>query len=187
MTTTIDSISMKDEATHTPIDMEYALQRLLDRGFKAEIVTASITNEDGTVTQRKSIRVLHTPPQEKALAAFFANPDAPCDFPGCQELQRQYKQALEVAGGAACTACERGKIMRRMGPTILKAMGIGLDKPTQSVVQSDQNNESASTSKVTRVVTIPRSGSKSPEGALAKPSLLRRAATRIKKIFGAGS
>ena len=110
------------------VSVEYALQRLQERGFKAEIIEAEVTNPDGTKTKRRSVKILHTPPHEKALAAFFANPDAPCDFPGCQEFQRQYKTALEAAGGATCTSCEKGRIMRSMSPNIIKAMGLGLDK-----------------------------------------------------------
>jgi len=169
------------------VSVEYALQRLQERGFKAEIIEAEITNPDGTKTKRRSVKILHTPPHEKALAAFFADPDAPCNFPGCQEFQRQYKTALEAAGGAACTSCEKGRIMRRMSPNIIKAMGLGLDKTNDSVVQSSQNNESATVNQNTGTVEVSGSGSESTEGALVRPSLLRRAAACIKKIFGAGS
>lgn len=169
------------------ISVEYALQRLQERGFKAEIIEAEVTNEDGTKTKRRSVKILQTPPHEKALAAFFADPDAPCNFPGCQEFQRQYKAALEVAGGAACTSCEKGRIMRSMSPNIIKAMGLGLDKTQDSVVQSSQNNESDTNNQAARIVTISGSGSESSKGAVVKESLLRRAAARIKKIFGAGS
>ena len=169
------------------VSVEYALQRLQERGFKAEIIEAEVTNPDGTKTKRRSVKILHTPPHEKALAAFFADPDAPCDFPGCKEFQRQYKTALEAAGGAACTSCEKGRIMRSMSPNIIKAMGLGLDKTNGSVVQSSQNNEPATVNQNTGTVEVSGSGSESPEGTLVKPSLLRRAAASIKKIFGAGS
>ena len=178
-----------ENQTHNtePVGVEYALKRLLDRGYKAEIIEAEIPNEDGTITKRRSVKILHTPPHEKALAAFFANPDAPCNFPGCKEFQRQYKEALKVAGGAKCSSCEKGRIMRSMGPNILKAMGIGLDKTQYSVVQSSQNNEPATVNQNTGTIEVSGSGSESPAGAVVKPSLLRRAAACIKKVFGAGS
>jgi hypothetical protein len=183
-------MSNTDINTTQAVNIESALQRLLDRGFKAEIIEADIKQPDGTTVRRQSIRILHTPPQERALAAFFADPDAECNFPGCKELQRQYKEALQRAGGSACTSCEKGKIMRNMGPLVIKAMGIGLDNTIAPAVQSSQSHavQTKHTAAAnTGTVEVSGPGRESQAGTGNKPSLLRRAAARVAKIFGAGA
>lgn len=189
------------------------------RGYKTEIVTAEIVKPDGTKEMRQSIKLVHVPSHEKKLAIFFANPDAECDFPGCEELQRQFKDAVNAIGGAQCTPCERGKIIRRMSPIVLKAMGlrrdpdkqmiestvlnvlrpteknvgkvIGLDKIPDQGVQSSENNVTIPQEKPAAQnsgpVEVSGSGSESNGGASNSPSLLRRAAKGIAKIFGIGT
>lgn len=60
------------------------------------------------------------PELEKEILSFFSQ--RPCWFPECEALRAKYKAEVEAAGGAGCTACDHGAIIRKYRPLIEKAL-----------------------------------------------------------------
>lgn len=65
-------------------------------------------------------RVESVSDEDQAAIRFFL-PNYECDFPGCEELKREFDQEVAKAGGSGCKGCARGGIMRRFLPRVKEA------------------------------------------------------------------
>lgn len=168
-----------------------AIKFMEQQGIKYDVVTTETPQPDGSVKTSRALRILQIPDAYMAITRFFSDPDAPCNFPGCTAFQAEFKKKIQAAGGSSCPACDRGRIIREMTPRVQAAMGIRLDKHESIVIQSPQNNEPSketnSANDNTGSISLSGSGSESSSGTTRRPSLLRRAATCIKKVFRIGT
>ena len=156
-------------------------------GVSYEIQEVDVPQEDGTVRKQRVRRLTgKISPAFNATMQFFADPDAPCYFRGCEELQLQFKDALNAAGGKDCKDCERGKIIRRMSPMVQKAIEIELASQEVNGLQSGQKDEHQELPKLEpapRPVKLSGSGAKSPRRAKSWWGMLRSKAARIIQVL----
>lgn len=175
---------------------EAILASMKERGIEYEIVELEETQEDGSILKKKTIMIKSVPPMQRDLARFFASTESPCWFAGCEEVRAEFKKAIDEAGGEnGCKGCTRGRIIQQFTPLVEKLLTEDKkrnnidEKRKQAQARTEEEHEKPNPVDLTptRTITIPRSGSASAEGAKDKPSMLRRAAAYLKKIFRAGS
>lgn len=74
---------------------------------KARLVRQGIKfREEGNTIIIESV-----PPEFQRIMSFFSA--APCWFPECEELRRQYREELEALGGPDCPDCQQGSLIRK--------------------------------------------------------------------------
>jgi hypothetical protein len=160
---------------------------LTQSGVSFEVKEVEIPQEDGTVKKQLVRHITgQIPPVFNATMQFFADPDAPCYFRGCEELQIQFKDALNAAGGKECKACERGKIIRRMSPLVKKAIELELASQEENKVQSGQTDEHKEIPRIDpapRPVKLSGSRAESPRRAKSWWGMLRSKAARIIQVL----
>lgn len=157
------------------------LENIRSRGIGATIVEDPITdvngnpvlNKDGTPSIKRSIVITHIPAAEKKVNEFFIK-SAPCPYPGCEHLRREYfaEVAAMEATGKGCTGCQKGAIMRKY------------DARVRAAIKAAENNEQPINTH-TGVEQIPGSGEASPARATTRRSLLRRASAGFKAFYEA--
>jgi len=75
------------------------------------------------VSPEGEVRITSVPKVEQEVMRFFAS-DSDCWFPECEQLRKEWESFVSANGGADCTDCERGKLIRqfrvRLDPIIKK-------------------------------------------------------------------
>ena len=61
------------------------------------------------------------PQKEQEVISFFV-PGKPCWFPGCEALRAEYAAELAAIGGANCTNCQQGALIRKYRPRVAAAL-----------------------------------------------------------------
>lgn len=158
------------------------ITRNLDkRGIKYELIRVPtmkdgkpIVGDDGNVVTHEAVHIISVPADEQAAIDFFAD-DKECWFGGCEELRRKYNAEVDKAmSSGGCTSCQKNKIMRKY---------IELVKEELKRNEKLENIDGGSRHTGTEQVSGP--SGKGDEGAGEKQGMLRRAASRIKKILRA--
>lgn len=164
-----------------------------ERGIEYEIVELEEKQEDGSILKKKTIMIKSVPPLQRDLARFFASTESPCWFHGCEEARAKFKEAIDAAGGeTGCKGCTRGRIIQQFTPLVEKLLTEdmkrnNIEEKRRNAVQEEPTKPSPQELTPTRTIEVPGLGSSSAERAANKPSMLRRAAAYIKKIFRGGS
>lgn len=164
-------------------------KRMDEQGVGYEIVELEEKQPDGSIIKKKTIMVNKVPPMLMDVAKFFDVANVPCWFKGCEELRERYVEALNGIGGASCTGCAKGRLIRQFTPLVQQLLksseAAGRDILYQKLAQDPEtyNEESIPT----RTIQVPGSGSSSAKGTSTWKALLRRATTGIKKIFRIGA
>lgn len=160
---------------------------LTQSGVSFEVKEVDVPQEDGSVKKQMVRHITgQIPPVFNATMQFFADPDAPCYFRGCEELQIQFKDALNAAGGKDCKACERGKIIRRMSPLVKRAIELELASQEENKVQSGQRDEYKEVPHIDpapRPVKLPGSRAEGAGRTKSWWSVLRSKAARIIQVL----
>lgn len=155
-----------------------AIKKSLDKkGIKYTVIDVPyvkdgkyVYDEAGNKVMHKAVHIDEVPEDEQAAIDFIG--DKECWFEGCEELRARYKAEYDKAGGdGGCSSCQKNKIMRKYVELVKKAM-------REDKARKDERKD-------TRIEQVPGPGGTGTEGAGEKPSLLRRAASRIKKILRA--
>lgn len=55
--------------------------------------------------------------EDQEILKFFVD-SVPCWFEGCEELRKEWNEAVAKAGGEKCVGCARGRIMRQFNPRV---------------------------------------------------------------------
>jgi hypothetical protein len=108
------------------------MANLAARGIGYEIVKDPVLDKDGNQLKDSSgnpvfsnrIIIKSVPPEEAELNRFYTL-QIPCWFDGCEELRKEYKEALDKAGkgpDGTCTDCEKGAIMRMFADRVKLAI-----------------------------------------------------------------
>lgn len=108
------------------------MANLAARGIGYEIVKDPVLDKDGNQLKDSSgnpvfsnrIIIKSVPPEEAELNRFYTL-QIPCWFGGCEELRKEYKEALDKAGkgpDGTCTDCEKGAIMRMFADRVKLAI-----------------------------------------------------------------
>lgn len=100
-------------------------------GIEYEIVEKENIDKNGELKKTKVIKLTHTPENMHLAFQFFSNPDHSPDFPGKAALMEQYKKELEAIGGASCTNCAKGKLIRKFMPSVMAAINLMNKKKAQ--------------------------------------------------------
>lgn len=130
-----------------------------------------VMDEEGNPVMNRQLVITSVPDETIKLMSFFSEaPDFECWFGGCEGLRKQYLADLEEAGGASCPDCKRGAIIRKYMPIVRDAIRNSKDEKLTNVVSAGSVG-----------VSGPAEGSGS--GAAKNESLLRRAASYLKKVF----
>lgn len=175
---------------------ETIIASMKERGIDYELVELEEKQPDGSVIKKKTIMIKSVPPIQRDLARFFASTESPCWFAGCEEVRAEFKKAIDEAGGEnGCKGCTRGRIIQQFTPLVEKLLTEDKkrnnidEKRKQAQASTEEEHEKPNPVDLTptRTIEIPGPGSASAEGTKDKPSMLRRAATYLKKIFRAGS
>lgn len=172
---------------------ENIIASMKERGIDYELVELEEKQPDGSVIKKKTIMIKSVPPLQRDLARFFASTESPCWFSGCEEARAKFKEAIEAAGGEnGCKGCTRGRIIQQFTPLVEKLLTEDMKRNNIEEKRKQTKNEELSVSEQdeltpTRTIEVPGLGSSSAERAANKPSMLRRAATYLKKIFRVGS
>lgn len=108
------------------------MANLAARGIGYEIVKDPVLDKDGNQLKDSSgnpvysnrIIIKSVPPEEAELNRFYTL-QIPCWFGGCEELRKEYKEALDKASkgpDGTCTDCEKGAIMRMFADRVKLAI-----------------------------------------------------------------
>lgn len=161
-----------------------AITRNLDeRGITYELIDVPVTDSDGNkvkdengnVVTHQAVHILEVPPDEQSAIDFIGGKK--CWFAGCEELRKKYEEEYEEAGGAeGCTTCEKNKIMRKYIRLVREA--IKADNKAKAHHEENSNGHPGT-------VAVSGPDEEGERGVGEKRSLLRRAASRFKKILRA--
>lgn len=164
-----------------------------ERGIEYEIVELEEKQEDGSVLKKKTIMIKSVPPLQRDLARFFASTESPCWFSGCEEARAKFKEAIDAAGGeTGCKGCTRGRIIQQFTPLVEKLLTEdmkrnNIEEKRRHAIQEEPTIVESQDLVPTRTIEVPGLGSSGTARTTDKPSMLRRAAAYIKKIFRGGS
>lgn len=155
------------------VSISKTISNLERRGIDYEMKSVPVTDEngnvvrdaDGSIRYHNTIIIKKVPESEAEVNRFFSL-TYPCWFGGCEELRKEYKEALAKEGKDDCTDCQKGAIMRMFESRVRQAI--------------NAHHEPINT----RPSEVSRPNGESNEGVSNSPSVLRRATDSIKKVFG---
>lgn len=172
---------------------ESIIASMKERGIEHELIELEEKQPDGSVIKKKTIMIKSVPPLQRDLARFFASTESPCWFKGCEEARAKFKEAIDAAGGeTGCKGCTRGRIIQQFTPIVEKlltedAKRVNIEEKRKQAKKQDEHEKPNVDLTPTRTIEVPGLGGKSTTGTEKQPSMLRRAATYLKKIFRIGS
>lgn len=171
----------QENANHSrmvEVPISTIIKGLDKRGISYEVIEVPATDDNGKPVldsngnrvMRQAVHITEIPEDEQAVMDFMAGKE--CWFPGCEELREAYNREYDEAGGdGGCTTCQKNKIMRKYVPKIKQAVRDANGYKNKWDTGPEQ---------------LPGPGGQGPSGAsVVRPSLLRRASSRIKKILRA--
>lgn len=114
----------------TPANRERLMRHYLPRvKQKAQGLPDTPPAVDPNKVYRTAFRPSNVPPPMTPAAESrmrdikrFHNENEPCFFPGCEDLRRQMREAIEEAGGVDCPGCTKNQIMAQYGQHAIRAI-----------------------------------------------------------------
>lgn len=168
-----------------------------------------VTDDEGNpvidpATGKPKVRIstiISNVPKDVQDTQEFFDLSKPCNFPGCEDLRREYTADLEAIGGENCTTCAKGAVirkyqsmllaqMRKVKPSHITVTGTSDDgvpivhyTPNSTEESTSRNNEPERIATGTEELSVPTGTSQ--KGTEKRKSLLRSAAGYLAKVFSA--
>lgn len=116
---TKEFVDLLEYKAKNPEDMR-GIDELRALGIQGNVTTEQVKDANGNPVFDKQgnpvVRNIFTAtstPEYYMKAIPILNKQAPCYFEGCEQIVNAYQEELTQAGGAACTECKKGKIIRK--------------------------------------------------------------------------
>lgn len=154
-----------------------------------------VLDEQGNPVKQTYTVIKKLSPFAYKVQGFFSM-NAPCEFPGCEELRGQYLAELESLGGADCPRCAKNDLIRKYQDIVMdRVLGneryivqkaqheLHEGKTVNHYIPAGMARTDEQELEFTRAGEVSESSGPSEKGAAAGKSLLRKAAGYIAKIF----